>query len=183
MIKLTTHAIAAYGATPGPNISTAIMLAAIGVLAAPANTLTKPIAEKVAESTPKTCAKREPAVAPIKNMGVTIPPLPPKPSVTLVKTIFKINAYQTTFCPCRVAWMVFNPSLRYCVVNVKVIPMSATPPIIPLNGVHMCIRSDTFLIRLKSSIKISEQMPKKIPARITFTKKNVLKTGANCKGL
>jgi len=36
----------------GPKTSMAIMLAAIGVLAAPARTATKPIADKVAGSSP-----------------------------------------------------------------------------------------------------------------------------------
>jgi len=33
-------------------------------------------------------AKAVPAVAPMKKIGVTMPPLPPKPSVTVVKNIF-----------------------------------------------------------------------------------------------
>ncbi|BBO17759.1 hypothetical protein BPIT_20510 [Candidatus Brocadia pituitae] len=65
--------MAAYGPNFGPNNSNAIILAAIGMLAAPAKRLTKPSAEKVALSTPDISEKKLPEVAPIKTIGVTIP--------------------------------------------------------------------------------------------------------------
>jgi len=52
--------------------------AAIGVLAAPANTATKPIADKVACPIPPNLHTKTRLSAPIKN-GVHDPPLPPKP--------------------------------------------------------------------------------------------------------
>ena len=98
--KLITQATAAYGAIFGPNNSTAIILAAIGVLAAPARRLTNPIDETVAKSILKILANNVPAVAPIKKIGVTIPPLPPKLRVMPVKIIFIMNAYDIITFEC-----------------------------------------------------------------------------------
>jgi len=99
----------------GPNNSTDKMLAAMGALAAPASKLTIPIAEKVARFRPKIWAINDPAVAPMKKIGVTMPPLPPKLRVMLVKIIFMRKAYQTIFSPRNEASMVFSPNPRYCV--------------------------------------------------------------------
>ena len=99
MRKLITHATAAYGATAGPNSSTAIMLAEIGAFAAPASRLTIPIAEKTALSNPNIWLKTLPDVAPTKNIGVTIPPLPPKLRVIDVNRIFKRKAPGNTVPP------------------------------------------------------------------------------------
>lgn len=68
-----------------------MMRTAIAVLADPASILTKPIAAKVAISSPNISPKKVPDVAPIKNIGVTIPPLPPKLRVMLVNIIFIIT--------------------------------------------------------------------------------------------
>jgi hypothetical protein len=74
-----TQAIAAYGPTAGPNSSIAMMmLADIGVFAAPASRATIPKAEKIEVSKPRTLLKAFPDVEPMKNMGMIIPPLPPK---------------------------------------------------------------------------------------------------------
>jgi len=96
----------------GPNISTAIIPALIGVLAAPASRATKPIEEKMDTSKPKSPAKQAPAVEPTKKIGVTIPPLPPNDKVIEVKTAFKIKLYQGGLLPFSVSWMVSMPSPR-----------------------------------------------------------------------
>src|SRR5208283_152880 len=76
----------------GPNSSIAMMLAEMGVFAAPAKRATIPIAENIVALNPKTLAKTCPADAPMKNIGVIIPPLPPKLSVIAVNSIFRRNA-------------------------------------------------------------------------------------------
>jgi hypothetical protein len=65
------------------------MLAKIGVFAAPARSATRPIAGKVELSSPNSFSNRAPDVAPIKNMGVTMPPLPPKFRVIVCKNNFQ----------------------------------------------------------------------------------------------
>ena len=87
IMKLITQATAANGPMAGPNSSTAMMLADIGVFAAPASSATIPIAENMDISRPKVVANAFPEVAPIKNMGVTTPPLPPKLRVIAVNRI------------------------------------------------------------------------------------------------
>ena len=87
------------GRIPDPKSSSAKMLAAMGVFVAPANRLTRPMAENVAVFIPKISPTSAPEVAPTKRMGTTTPPLPPKFKVTLVKTIFKRKAYQITLAP------------------------------------------------------------------------------------
>jgi len=82
----------------GPNISTAIMLAAIGVLAAPERRLTKPMADSTEESMPSICPRADPVVLPMKNIGVTIPPLPPKFSVIEVKIGYRFSHITLTYC-------------------------------------------------------------------------------------
>ena len=82
-----------------PKSSIAMILAAMGVLAAPARTLTRPIAAKVAISNPVSDANNVPADDPIKKIGVTMPPLPPKPRVIAVKILFTGKAYQTVLTP------------------------------------------------------------------------------------
>jgi hypothetical protein len=47
------------------------------------------MAENIEIFTPKISPTSAPEVAPTKRMGTTIPPLPPKFKVTLVKTTFK----------------------------------------------------------------------------------------------
>jgi len=134
MMKLITQAMQAYGAIPGPNNSTAIMLAEIGVLAAPASKATSPIAEKVEGLSPKSFANKLPDVAPIKNIGVTMPPLPPKLRVIAVKIIFRINAYQTISSPSRQEFIVSVPKPRNWGEKIRVKKMRTKPPRIAFKG-------------------------------------------------
>ena len=75
------------------NNSIAIIVQAIGVLIAPANTATKhiPINDAVGNGNSKLIVL--PSVAPIKNSGVTSPPLKPAPIVTTVNMIFMAKSY------------------------------------------------------------------------------------------
>src|SRR5450432_3646163 len=71
-----------------PNNSTAMIVHASGVLVAPANTATKPSAANKSTGAPSSHASVFPNAAPIKNSGVTSPPLKPALRVTAVKRIF-----------------------------------------------------------------------------------------------
>src|ERR1019366_2487465 len=70
----------------------AMSAAAIGGFAAPATTPRKPKAAKSPVGRCRRRARAAPLVAPMKKRGVTIPPLPPVPRVTVVATIFHRNA-------------------------------------------------------------------------------------------
>lgn len=74
-----------------PNSSAAITQQAKGVLAAPANTETNPIAARSPTGKGISPASALPNVAPMKNKGVTSPPLKPVPMVTAVNRIFNAN--------------------------------------------------------------------------------------------
>ena len=69
-----------------------IKVQAIGVFVAPANTPTKPIAASIPTGKGITPDSADPNVAPIKNRGVTSPPLKPQPSVKEVKSIFSAKS-------------------------------------------------------------------------------------------
>ncbi|MNL77682.1 hypothetical protein D3C87_2039160 [compost metagenome] len=68
------------------------MQQAIGVLAAPAKTATKPIPANKPTGKGKNKDKALPKVAPIKNKGVTSPPLKPAPNVRAVNKIFQAKS-------------------------------------------------------------------------------------------
>ena len=88
--------------------------AAIGVLAAAARTETKPNAAMTPGSSPAAWARATPLVAPMKNSGVTMPPLPPVSRVTLVATILNRKASANTFAvPSSEASMVGRPRPAY----------------------------------------------------------------------
>src|SRR5690606_16102188 len=70
-----------------PNSSIAITVQAIGVLVHPANTETKPAAASRASGRGTNGANALPKVAPIKNKGVTSPPLKPALKVNTVNPI------------------------------------------------------------------------------------------------
>ena len=72
-----------------PKSSTPITIHAIGVLAAAANTATNPTAAKTSNGIGINTDKAQPKVAPIKNNGVTSPPLNPAPRLTVVKINLK----------------------------------------------------------------------------------------------
>ena len=63
-----------------------------GVFAAPENTETKPIPANNATGSGIKMLKKLPSVAPMKNRGVTSPPLNPEPKVKAVKKIFNAKA-------------------------------------------------------------------------------------------
>ncbi|GHE31450.1 hypothetical protein GCM10017764_13200 [Sphingobacterium griseoflavum] len=65
------------------------MLQAIGVFVQPAKTATNPVAASNAMGSGIMLARALPSVAPIKNNGVTSPPLKPALSVIAVNKIFK----------------------------------------------------------------------------------------------
>ena len=64
----------------------------MGVWVAPENTATNPIPVKNANGSGINKDNALPKVAPIKNNGVTSPPLKPAPRVKLVKSIFSRKA-------------------------------------------------------------------------------------------
>ena len=68
------QAPATYSVEPAPNNSMPIRMAAIGALDADATTATRPTAAPCAASSPSRCANAPPAIAPITNCGVTMPP-------------------------------------------------------------------------------------------------------------
>lgn len=73
-----------YKALSAPKSSIPIKVQAIGVLVAPAKTATKPIPASNATGSGKNINSALPKVAPIKNNGVTSPPLKPTPKVKAV---------------------------------------------------------------------------------------------------
>lgn len=85
------HASKKCGKAVAPNNSSPMNVHAIGVLVAPENTAIKPIAAVNPTGKLKYIDSILPSVAPIKNKGVTSPPLKPAPSVIVVKSIFKRN--------------------------------------------------------------------------------------------
>ena len=70
-----------------PNNSAPKHIHAKGVLAAPANTATDPKAAKKVRGNGMIQTNALPTLAPIKNKGVTSPPLNPAESVNAVKNI------------------------------------------------------------------------------------------------
>ena len=72
-----------------PKSSIPIIVQAIGVCVAPEKTATNPIPAKRAMGKGTIRDKALPRVAPIKNSGVTSPPLNPAPSVNPVNNIFR----------------------------------------------------------------------------------------------
>ena len=72
-----------------PNISIPRIVDATGVLLAPENSATNPIPANNAIGRGTNQTKALPSVAPMKNKGVTSPPLNPAPIVNEVKRIFR----------------------------------------------------------------------------------------------
>ncbi|GBE03712.1 hypothetical protein BMS3Abin09_00630 [bacterium BMS3Abin09] len=133
----------------------------MGVLAAPASTLTMPIAANIEEFCPVMKAKKVPAVAPMKNMGVTIPPLPQKERVMLVNTIFRRKSYVYISVEDNAWCMVSSPSPRYFVDVIKARIISIQPPMSPLYGSHMSIFLLNFSDAFNDSMSKRAQKPKK----------------------
>src|SRR5262245_46954789 len=82
------HAIATYTTCCGPNNSTPMIVHANGVLVAPQNTARNPSAANKSTGAPSSHASVLPNAAPMKNSGVTSPPLKPALSVTAVNNSF-----------------------------------------------------------------------------------------------
>src|SRR5208337_1354241 len=144
MIKLMTHAIAAYGPMLAPNISIAMMLEAIGVFVVPASRLTRPMAAKVGMLSPVTCANRAPVVEPTANIGVITPPLPPKPRVVAVNSILARKEYHGAGAPCNELSIRPVPRPRYWVEKISARPIRIKPPINPFVGDLSGIFNDCF---------------------------------------
>src|SRR5690606_37433215 len=71
-----------------------MMVLAMGVLLAPEKTATKPIPASKAMGSGINQTNALPRVAPMKNKGVTSPPLKPAPGVKDVKSIFNKKSYE-----------------------------------------------------------------------------------------
>lgn len=104
------------------------MVQASGVLVAPANTATNPIPASNAIGNGKNHTNTLPNVAPIKNKGVTSPPLKPAPMVNVVNNNFSRKSY-----PCisvsNEACMVGTPNPMYLVVpNIQTAIAIIIPP-------------------------------------------------------
>ena len=70
-----------------------MIVQANGVLVAPANTATNPMPVKSAIGNGMNKDNALPKAAPIKNNGVTSPPLKPAANVMIVKAIFNAKSY------------------------------------------------------------------------------------------
>src|SRR5450432_482122 len=84
---------------PAPNSSIPMIVQAIGVLVAPANTATNPIAANSGTGAPTARPNAAPDVAPMTNRGVTSPPWNPDPRVTDVKSSLSAKAPATMPAP------------------------------------------------------------------------------------
>ena len=121
-----------------------MMLPAIGVFAAPASRLTKPMAESMAGSTPSTPEKALPAVAPTKKSGVPIPPLPPKLSVALVNADLTKKAYQGIDPPSSACCRVSSPRPKYASPIAMPNPARIVPAISAFSGRGSLSEADIF---------------------------------------
>ena len=97
-----------------PKSSMPISVQAIGVWVAPENTATNPIPANKAIGNGIKTDKALPRVAPMKNKGVTSPPLKPEPKVNPLKSIFNNMSYSVTVLLYAVAahWLHNDRSLR-----------------------------------------------------------------------
>ncbi len=87
---------------------------------APANTATKPIPASRPKGSGINNDNALPKVAPIKNKGVTSPPLNPAESVIMVKIIFKAKSYNGS-CFSNDSTIIGTPNPIY-----RVVPMIRT---------------------------------------------------------
>jgi hypothetical protein len=107
---------------------------AIGVLAAAENTATKPIPASRPTGNGKNIESALPNVAPMKNNGVTSPPLKPKPKVIEVSRIF-IKKSCVREGSSKDLTISGTPSPRYLVLcNIIKAITTNTPPITGLKG-------------------------------------------------
>ena len=117
-----------------PNNSMAMNVHAIGVLVAPAKTATNPIPANNAVGSGINKLKALPKVAPIKNKGVTSPPLNPAANVSMVNAILMAKSYIGN-CVSKEATIVGIPNPIYLVVPIaKTATATKIPPINGRNG-------------------------------------------------
>ena len=117
-----------------PKSSMPMIVHASGVLAAPAKTATKPIPASKAVGNGIKKERKLPNVAPIKNSGVTSPPLNAAPSVTAVNRIFSAKSYAGN-CSENDSTITGMPNPMYRVVPIpNTANATITPPITGLNG-------------------------------------------------
>ena len=117
----------------------AITAAAIGVFAAAASIATRPTAASSVDGSPTTCDKAAPLVAPMKKIGVTMPPLPPVSSVIEVARILRRKApAKTAVVPARTPLMVLVPQRDHA----KERPAPPSPPDPPNARVTTVAASD-----------------------------------------
>src|SRR6185437_14309850 len=111
--------------------SIAISADAIGVLAAPANTATKPMPARRDGGSGRIPERAFPSVAPMKKRGVTSPPLKPAPRVTAVKISFTAKS-QGYRCELNAARIVGMPRPEYRVVPISNVASATIAP--PITG-------------------------------------------------
>ena len=115
----------------------AIIIQAKGVLVAPAKTATNPIPANNPTGKGTNNDKALPKVAPIKNNGVTSPPLNPAESVRKVNAIFKAKSYIGN-CASKDATIVGIPNPIYLVVPIaKTAKATMLPPITGRKGGYL----------------------------------------------
>ena len=149
-----------------------MIIDAIGVFVVPAKTLTKPSAAKRGILLPIKSPKATPLVAPTKNIGVIIPPLPPEPSDKDVKRDLSIKSHQFTskianFVGFKISLIVSNPNPKY-LSDIKYDTKTINEPAVKailylLYGSFLII----FSVLLTRRIKNKATKPKNIPAAIT----------------
>lgn len=171
------QAIATKTPQEAPNSSIPIRVHASGVLVAPEKTATKPIPAKRAIGKGIYKASAFPKVAPIKNKGVTSPPLKPAPRVNEVNSIFSRKSYGL-MASSKDAEMVGMPSP----IN-WVEPMAYTaaaiiiPPITGLIGGYLISFLNKLLQKWAAFENSNAAKPKRIPAKIAHPSPSKVKSG------
>ena len=121
-------------ALSAPNNSMPISVHAMGVLVAPENTATKPMPANNAIGSGITQTNTLPSVAPIKNRGVTSPPLNPAPRVKVVKRSLSRKS-KANWWFVNASTMVGMPKPMYLVVpKMNTAAAINTPPITGRQG-------------------------------------------------
>ena len=151
------------GSDSMPNISIPIIEQAIGDLDADEKTAQKPIAAINDIGKGIQTDKVFPRVEPIKNKGVTSPPLKQNPIVNKVKTIFIMPSYHNTGSTIE-AEITGNPKPKY-----RVSPImndnarTKHPPIHNLYGKPLINRDELFFVKCKRDENMKAIKPKIIP--------------------
>src|SRR5258708_37803236 len=129
MRNAVAAASAAYTPSGPGSSSIAITAAAIGVFGAAASIATSPTAARNVVGAPKNGANAAPLVAPMKKIGVTMPPLPPVSSVIDVAGILRRNPQaRTGVVPASTPLIVSVPRPAYVSPAAKYRSTNSTPP-------------------------------------------------------